>query len=86
LKEVYFKNNSHRTDYAAYAAENLPVGSGATEAACKVIVKKRLCGAGMKWKEKGPSAVLTLRCFNYTDGRWEQFRNKIDRYGFNLAA
>jgi len=82
----YFENNSHRMDYATHVAENLPIGSGVTEAACKVIVKKRLCGAGMKWKETGSSVVLTLRCFNYTDGRWEQFWNKIDRYGFNLAA
>jgi hypothetical protein len=83
---TYFENNSHRMDYATNTAQNLPIGSGITEAACKVIVKERLCRSGMKWKEGGASVVLTLRCLNYTDGRWEQFWNKIDRYGFNLAA
>jgi len=81
-----FENNNHRMDYAADVAENLPIGSGVTEVACKVIVKERLCSPGMKWKEKGASVVLTLRCLNYTDERWEQFWNKIDRYGFDLAA
>lgn len=83
---TYFENNSHRMDYAANVEENLPIGSGITEAACKVIVKERLCRSGMKWKEKGASVVLTLRCLNYTEGRWGQFWDKIDRYGFNLAA
>ena len=83
---TYFKNNIHRMDYATNIAENLPIGSGVTEAACKVIVKQRLCRSGMKWKDKGASVVLTLRCLNYTEERWEQFWRKIDRYGFDLAA
>jgi hypothetical protein len=83
---TYFKNNLHRTDYAKYTEENIPIGSGVTEAACKVIVKQRMCCSGMKWKDDGASVVLTLRCLNYSDGRWEQFWNKIDRYGFPLAA
>ncbi len=73
-------------NYAKNAEKNIPIGSGITEAACKVIVKQRLCCSGMKWKDEGASAVLTLRCLNYSDGRWEQFRNKIDRYGFSLTV
>jgi hypothetical protein len=34
-------------DYAGRVAANEPIGSGVTEAACKVIVKQRLCGSGM---------------------------------------
>ena len=83
---TYFKNNVHRMDYAENRERNIPIGSGVTEAACKVIVKQRLCCSGMKWKEEGASVVLTLRCLNYSDQRWEQFWNKIDRYGFSLAA
>ena len=82
---TYFSNNGHRMDYAAHLAQQHPLGSGVTEAACKVIVKKRLCGAGMRWKEHGASVVLTLRCLRYSDGRWQQFWQKIDRYGFTLA-
>ena len=42
-------------------AANEPIGSGVTEAACKVIVKQRLCGSGMKWTEPGAAVVLSLR-------------------------
>jgi len=44
-----------------------PIGSGVTEAACKVIVKQRLFNSGMKWKGQGAKAVLCLRSLNYTD-------------------
>src|SRR3954469_494266 len=45
---TYFENQSGagRMDYAARVAVNEPIGSGVTEAACKVIVKQRLCGSG----------------------------------------
>jgi hypothetical protein len=71
--------------YAEAIAWNLPIGSGVTEAACKVIVKARLCGAGMKWKDRGAGIVLSLRTLTYTQGRWQQFWSKINRYGFTLA-
>ena len=88
LKSVisYFKNNKHRMCYAQNVSNNLPIGSGVTEAACKVIVKQRLCNSGMKWKDKGASVVLSLRCLNYTKDRWEQFWDKINQYGFPVAA
>ena len=38
----------------------------------RISLKQRLCGSGMKWKESG-AAVLSLRCLNYTRGRWDQF-------------
>lgn len=82
----YFGNNHHRMEYAENQKNNIPIGSGVTEAACKVIVKQRLCCSGMKWKDQGASVVLTLRCLNYSEGRWEQFWKKIDRYGFSLAS
>ena len=85
---TYFENQSKagRMDYAARIAKNEPIGSGVTEAACKVIVKQRLCGSGMKWKESGAAAVLSLRCLSHTSARWTQFWAKIDRWGFPVAA
>jgi hypothetical protein len=85
---TYFENQSKagRMDYAARVARKQPIGSGVTEAACKVIVKQRLCGSGMKWKERGAAAVLSLRCLSYTAGRWDQFWARIDRLGFPVAA
>jgi hypothetical protein len=85
---TYFTNQSGagRMNYAARVAQNEPIGSGVTEAACKVVVKQRLCCSGMKWKESGAAAVLSLRCLNHTTGRWDQFWSKIDRWGFPVAA
>jgi len=85
---TYFTNQSGegRMDYATRVANKEPIGSGVTEAACKVVVKQRLCGSGMKWKEAGAAAVLSLRCLNHTTGRWDQFWSKIDRWGFPVAA
>lgn len=82
---TYFHNHHHQMHYAEAIAWNLPIGSGVTEAACKVIVKARLCGAGMKWKDRGAGIVLSLRTLTYTPGRWQQFWSKINRYGFTLT-
>jgi hypothetical protein len=85
---TYFANQSGsgRMDYAARVGRKEPIGSGVTEAACKVIVKQRLCGSGMKWKEPGAAAVLSLRCLSHTPERWDQFWAKVDRWGFPVAA
>jgi hypothetical protein len=85
---TYFANQSGagRMDYASRVEANEPIGSGVTEAACKVIVKQRLCGSGMKWKEPGAAAVLSLRCLSHTPERWDQFWAKVDRWGFPVAA
>jgi len=60
--------------------QNLPIGSGVTEAACKMIVKQRLCQSGMKWHEKGASIILSLRTLERSN-RWELFWKKISQYG-----
>jgi hypothetical protein len=82
---TYFQNHIHQMDYAEVAQKNRPIGSGVTEAGCKVIIKARLCAAGMKWKELGASIVLSLRTLSYSTGIWQQFWAKINQYGFNLA-
>jgi hypothetical protein len=85
---TYFANQSGagRMDYPSRVAANEPIGSGVTEAACKVIVKQRLCGSGMKWTEGGAAVVLSLRALSYTPERWSQFWSKVDRWGFPVAA
>jgi hypothetical protein len=85
---TYFANQSTagRMDYAGRVAANEPIGSGVTEAACKVIVKQRLCGSGMKWTEGGSAVVLSLRALSYTPERWGQFWSKVDRWGYPVAA
>ncbi len=81
----YFSNQKHRMRYAERVAQHKPIGSGVTEAACKTLVKMRLCRGGAKWKEQGAAVVLSLRCLLYTEERWEQFWAKVDRYGFPVA-
>ena len=85
---TYFRNQikGGRMNYAELVAANVPIGSGVTEAACKVLVKQRLCGSGMRWKERGAAAVLSVRCLTYTPERWGQFWARIDRSGFPVAA
>lgn len=78
---TYFENQSERMDYAAHTQEKLPIGSGVTEAACKTLVKQRFCCSGMRWKDSGIKAVMSLRSLVLTKGRWQQFWDKIDRYG-----
>ena len=78
---TYFTNHRHQMDYPAFTTEGLPIGSGVTEAACKTLVKQRLCASGMRWKNKGASIVLSLRALTHTAGRWAQFWQKIDQFG-----
>jgi len=80
---TYFSNNiaKNRMNYALHIDEQLPIGSGVTEAACKTLVKQRLCGSGMRWKMKGAKVVLSLRALVQTTNRWQQFWDKIIHEG-----
>jgi len=74
---TYFENQMERMDYENYCKDNMPIGSGVIEAACKVIIKQRLCQSGMKWTDTGAKTVLALRCLNESDSMWKQFWDKI---------
>jgi hypothetical protein len=68
---TYFRNNIERMDYAGYLAAELPIGSGVTEAGCKLLVKKRLCGPGMTWGFTMAGHILKLRALAHSAGeRW----------------
>jgi hypothetical protein len=76
----YFTNNEHRTDYPTYRAHGWDIGSGPTEAACKVV-GERLKGSGMRWLEEGAATVAPLRAL-YLSGpeAWDAF------WGMAMAA
>ncbi len=78
---TYFENHIHQMNYSNDIKNKLPIGSGVTEAGCKVIIKQRMCNSGMKWKDVGAKAILYLRCLNYSDGQWGQLWHKINKYG-----
>ena len=87
LRQVitYYKNHKHKMFYPRHLKENLPIGSGVTEAACKTLVKQRMCISGSRWKEDGASCVLALRTLKLTTGRWQQFWNYVMRHGCTLS-
>jgi len=78
---TYLGNQKERMKYSYSVARNWPIGSGVTEAACKTLIKHRLCKSGSRWKDEGASAVLSIRSLRLTPGRWEAFWQNIDRYG-----
>lgn len=82
---TYFVNHRHMMDYATQIKKQLPIGSGVTEAACKTLVKQRLCGSGMRWKNKGAKVILSLRALVQSKGRWQQFWGNIEQYGAQLC-
>ena len=83
---TYFENNRSKMRYAKSQNQNWPIGSGVTEAACKTLIKQRLCNSGMRWKEKGAASVISLRSMAHTDYRWDQFWGKIDQFGYPIAS
>ncbi len=82
---TYFHNHLHQMNYAVYGEKHYPIGSGVTEAACKTVIKQRLCCSGMRWKETGAAVVLSLRTLVLTPTRWCQFWNKLNQYGFPIS-
>lgn len=78
---TYFENNQERMKYADYQKQGYPIGSGVTEAACKVVAKQRLNQSGMKWNIYPVQQMLLLRGLVCTTGRWQQFWRHLDQNG-----
>jgi hypothetical protein len=75
----YFENNRHRTDYPTYRQKGWDIGSGPTEAGCKII-GERLKGSGMRWVEDGAATVATLRALYVSGGKlWDGFWSQPHR-------
>ena len=71
-KEIrYLLHQKHRMRYAELLADDLPIGSGVVEAACKTLVTERMKRSGMSWREEGGQAILTLRSL-IQSRRWER--------------
>ncbi|MEE9412198.1 MAG: hypothetical protein V3V22_04005 [Methylococcales bacterium] len=41
-------------------------------------MKQRICGSGMRWKDKGTKVILSLRALVQSKGRWQQFWGHIE--------
>ena len=69
-KVEYFRSRIDRMRYAEYQRLGLPIGTGVTEATCKVLVTQRMKRSGQRWAEGGGQAILTLRSL-LRSGRWD---------------
>lgn len=68
----YVTNHRARLDYPHFLARGLPIGSGAVESTCKVLISQRAKQAGMRWGPAGLQAVASLRAC-HRSGAWEAF-------------
>lgn len=72
----YFENQLDGMDYPNYRELGWQIGSGPTEAACKVVVADRLKGSGMRWGVEGAQQVSRVRALLLNgqaawDGYWK---------------
>lgn len=75
----YFKKHKKFMQYATFLEKGWPIGSGVIEAACKSVVKQRMCRSGQRWSIKGGQAILDLRAIAKSDrwdGFWEYFSHE----------
>ena len=84
-QRTYFARNKHRMTYAVFRKRGLPIGSGPVEAACKSIVKCRLCRSGMRWSSAGGQRILDLRAY-VKSNRWDAFWNEYKQATIALSA
>ncbi|MDF1547693.1 MAG: hypothetical protein P1P88_07710 [Bacteroidales bacterium] len=72
-------------DYARFIENGWPIGSGVIEAACKSVVKQRMCRSGQRWSRKGGQSVLSLRAY-VKSGRWEEFWKSFHQINYRNCA
>jgi hypothetical protein len=80
-ERTFFTRNGQRMDYARFRRNGWPIGSGPVEAACKSVVKTRLCRSGMRWSRSGGQHILSLRTYVKSDrwnAMWSQYK-RIER-------
>lgn len=72
----YLRNRAQKMNYPHYRRLRLPIGSGVTEAACKIVFTQRFKQSGMKWTIDGGKPVLILRVIALS-GIWNQVRQAV---------
>ena len=82
---TFFTRNKHRMNYPQHIQEGWPIGSGPTEAACKTLVKSRMCRSGMRWSRNGGEVILQLRT-KVKAKRWDSFWQSYHQVKLEKAA
>lgn len=57
----FLRRHASSMDYSRYRRQRTPIGSGVTEAACKIVFTQRFKRAGMKWNIEDGRPILSLR-------------------------
>jgi hypothetical protein len=78
--QTFIANNKDRMRYVALREAGLPVGSGATEGACKSVAGFRTKRSGQRWHDEGVSAVLTLRAIHQSSRLPRFWSHLLKRY------
>lgn len=66
----YLLNHGEWMAYARYRREGIPIGSGVTEAGCKIVFTQRFKNSGMTWGDGGV-VILRLRLAELS-GVWDE--------------
>lgn len=72
----YLRRHAASMDYCGYRRQRKPIGSGVTEAACKILFTQRFKRAGMKWDIEAGQAILELRVIALS-GLWSAVRTRL---------
>jgi hypothetical protein len=67
----YLLKHGNEMHYSKYKRAGLPLGSGITEAGCKVVFTQRFKESGMSWSLEGGEVILRLR-LAVLSGVWEK--------------
>ncbi len=59
--QAYFQRHHAHIRYQRFEQQQLPLGSGMVESACKWLIQQRFKGVGMRWSETGFNHLLILR-------------------------
>ncbi len=59
--QQYLQDHRSHIHYQDSAHQELPLGSGIVESACKWLIQQRFKGVGMRWSEPGLTHLLHLR-------------------------
>ena len=71
-QNAYFRSHAEHMDYAANAAQGVPIGSGSVESLCSQF-QNRLKRTGQFWTKKGFAALLRIivsHCNGELDSLW----------------
>lgn len=74
----YLNNHRAHLDFAARRRRGEPIGSGITEAGCKVIFNQRLKQSGMRWHPETGQHIVDLRTA-VRSGIWQAVWQRIIR-------